>query len=53
MILGMEYTFLGSLVGVQAFCKTMGSYDESSQAYAVAASTLSLWAGLFGLMYVD
>jgi hypothetical protein len=30
----------------------MGSYDDASGAYAVAASTLSLWAGLFGLMYV-
>ena len=29
----------------------MGSYDDSTQKYAVAASTLSLWAGLFGLMY--
>lgn len=53
IILGLEYTFLGALVGVQAFCRTMGSYDESSGSYAVAASTLSLWAGLFGLMYVD
>ncbi|KAK9447081.1 general substrate transporter [Limtongia smithiae] len=50
VILGLEYVLLGALVGVQAFCKTMGSYDESSAAYAVAASTLSLWAGLFGLM---
>lgn len=52
IILGLEYTFLGALVGVQAFCRTMGSYDEGSGSYAVAASTLSLWAGLFGLMYV-
>ncbi|RAO69146.1 uncharacterized protein BHQ10_005158 [Talaromyces amestolkiae] len=50
IILGLEYTFLGALVGVQAFCRTMGSYDEGSGSYAVAASTLSLWAGLFGLM---
>ncbi|OJJ42785.1 hypothetical protein ASPZODRAFT_104447 [Penicilliopsis zonata CBS 506.65] len=50
MVLGLEYSLLGALVGVQAFCKTMGHYDESTDAYAVRAWTLSLWAGLFGLM---
>lgn len=52
IILGLEYVLLGALVGVQAFNKTMGHYDNATQAYAVAAWTLSLWAGLFGLMYV-
>lgn len=50
IILGLEYVLLGALVGVQAFCRVMGSYDDATQAYAVAAWTLSLWAGLFGLM---
>lgn len=30
----------------------MGSYDSETESYVVAATTLSLWAGLFGLMYV-
>lgn len=30
----------------------MGSYDSETESYAVAATTLSLWAGLFGLMHV-
>ncbi|KAL6401537.1 putative mfs hexose transporter [Ilyonectria robusta] len=38
--------------GVQAFCNTMGSYDSETESYTVAATTLSLWAGLFGLMHV-
>lgn len=50
VVLGLEYVFLGALVGVQAFCRTMGSLDETTGTYAVAASTLSLWAGVFGLM---
>ncbi|KAH8667001.1 general substrate transporter [Xylariales sp. PMI_506] len=50
IILGLEYVLLGALVGVQAFCRTMGDYDSATDSYAVAASTLSLWAGLFGLM---
>ncbi|KAK4940578.1 hypothetical protein LTR10_019337 [Elasticomyces elasticus] len=50
VILGLEYVLLGALVGVQAFCRTMGHYDSATKSYAVAASTLSLWAGLFGLM---
>ncbi|CAK7203119.1 hypothetical protein SEUCBS139899_005848 [Sporothrix eucalyptigena] len=50
IILGLEYALLGGLVGVQAFCRTMGSYDDATGAYAVADNTLSLWGGLFGLM---
>jgi MFS transporter, SP family, general alpha glucoside:H+ symporter len=50
IILGLEYVLLGALVGVQAFDKTMGSYNKKNQAYSVAPSTLSLWGGLFGLM---
>lgn len=30
----------------------MGSYDSETESYTVAATTLSLWAGLFGLMHV-
>lgn len=52
IILGLEYVLLGALVGVQAFCRVMGVYDASTGTYAVEAWTLSLWAGLFGLMYV-
>ncbi|KAL1896079.1 hypothetical protein Sste5346_004818 [Sporothrix stenoceras] len=50
VILGLEYALLGGLVGVQAFCRTMGSYDEATGTYAVADNTMSLWGGLFGLM---
>lgn len=50
VVLGLEYVLLGALVGVQSFCRTMGHYDDATKAYAVAAWTLSLWAGLFGLM---
>ena len=50
IILGLEYVLLGALVGVQAFDRVMGSYNEANKSYAVAAWTLSLWAGLFGLM---
>jgi hypothetical protein len=53
IILGLEYVLLGALVGVQAFDRVMGSYNEADQRYEVAAWTLSLWAGLFGLMYVS
>ncbi|KAH6957824.1 general substrate transporter [Ilyonectria sp. MPI-CAGE-AT-0026] len=52
IILGLEYVLLGALVGVQAFCNTMGSYDSETESYMVAATTLSLWAGLFGLMHL-
>ncbi|CAK7228506.1 hypothetical protein SBRCBS47491_006926 [Sporothrix bragantina] len=50
IILGLEYALLGGLVGVQAFCRTMGSYNEATGMYAVADNTMSLWGGLFGLM---
>lgn len=50
IILGLEYVLLGALVGVQAFDRTMGSYDASKKSYVMAPGTLSLWAGLFGLM---
>lgn len=49
VILGLEYVLLGALVGVQAFCKTMGSYDAASDSYAVDAWKMSLWAGVFGI----
>ena len=52
IILGLEYVLLGALVGVQAFDRVMGSYNAADKRYEIAAWTLSLWAGLFGLMYV-
>ena len=49
--MGLEGQFLTSLVGNQAFCRVMGVYDASSGVYAVPAWVLSLWAGMFGILY--
>ncbi|KAL7420436.1 hypothetical protein Q5752_004386 [Cryptotrichosporon argae] len=49
-ILGLEYVLLGALVGNQAFCRTMGTYDAATDSYSVDAWKLSLWAGVFGIM---
>lgn len=49
VILGLEYVLLGALVGVQAFCKTMGTFDPVGERYSVDAWKLSLWAGVFGI----
>ncbi|OJJ42472.1 hypothetical protein ASPZODRAFT_125479 [Penicilliopsis zonata CBS 506.65] len=51
-ILGIENILLGNLVGVQSFCRVMGSWDESTSAYAVAAGTLSLWAGVYSIAQI-
>ena len=38
---GIELSMSGSMLGSQAFCKTMGAYDEASGQYVVAAGHVS------------
>ncbi|OJJ48053.1 hypothetical protein ASPZODRAFT_15498 [Penicilliopsis zonata CBS 506.65] len=40
---GAELSMSGSMLGSQAFCKVMGAWDETSQAYVVAAGHVSAW----------
>ena len=38
---GAELSMSGSMLGSQAFCKVMGAWDETSQAYVVAPGHVS------------
>lgn len=49
IVMGLEGQFINSLVGNQAFCRVMGTYDASTDTYAIAAWVLSLWAGIYGI----
>lgn len=40
---GIELSMSGSMLGSQAFCKVMGSWDETSAEYVVAAGHVSAW----------
>lgn len=43
---GAELSMSGSMLGSQAFCKVMGTWDDKSQAYVVAAEHVSTYVFL-------
>ncbi|KAJ9114713.1 hypothetical protein QFC22_005589 [Naganishia vaughanmartiniae] len=53
IIVGVEFSLPGNLLGIQSFCKLMGYYSDKSASYQVEAQHLSVWAALFATFQVS
>ncbi|KIV86711.1 hypothetical protein PV11_02309 [Exophiala sideris] len=42
---GIELNMSGNMLGLQAFCRQMGSYDAATKTYAVDPGYVSAWTG--------
>ncbi|KAK4700304.1 hypothetical protein P7C70_g5944, partial [Phenoliferia sp. Uapishka_3] len=52
IIVGFEFSLPGNLLGVPAFVKQFGAVSPATGEYAIAASSLTIWAALFATFQV-
>ncbi|KAK4939037.1 hypothetical protein LTR10_020611 [Elasticomyces elasticus] len=45
IICGIELNMSGNMIGLQAFCRQMGSYDAATKTYAADPGYVSAWTG--------